>query len=122
MQTTDLHPEVARLADEAMAHAARAVEDGVNGAAEQLRDVLHAELDRVGTTVGLLDAFELTPTLRAARLARIKVDEDYLSRPDDHRLLATVLVPVFAATAFYERRMRLLNAGRGGASTTACPS
>lgn len=109
---------VAELADAASAHAC-GVEDGIADAAEKLRDTLVAELDRVGTTVGLLDAFELTPELRAARLARIKVDEDDMPNPRDRRTLAAVLVPVFAATAFYERRMRKLNAGRAGASTTA---
>lgn len=109
---------LAELADATCAHAV-GVEDGITGAAEHLRDALVAELVRAGTSVGLLDGFDLPPDLRAARRLRILLEEDRLPFERDRRLLATALVPVFAATAFYERRLRKLNALRGGASTPA---
>lgn len=109
---------VAELADAASAHAC-GVEDGITGAAEQLRDALAAELDRAGTTVGLLDAFDLPPALRHARRLRILIEEDRLPFPRDRRLLATALVPVFGATAFWERRMRKLNPPPTSASNAA---
>ena len=109
---------IAEIADAVGAHAC-GVEDGIAGAAELLRDALAAELVRAGTTVGLLGGFDLPPDLRAARRLRILTEEDRLPFECDRQLLATALVPVFAATAFYERRLRRLNALRGDASTPA---
>lgn len=106
------------VADAASAHAV-GVEDGIAGAAEQLRDALAAELDRAGTTVGLLDAFDLPPALRDARRLRILIEEDRLPFPRDRRLLATALVPVFGATVFWERRLRKLNPPPTSASNAA---
>ena len=78
--------------------------DPSGGAVRNLRAALLSELDRVGTTVGLIDEFDFPEALRLTWAHSIQVEE-FRGR-GDQRLQSALLVRVFMGAAYWEQRLK----------------
>ena len=74
------------------------------GAVRNLRAALLSELDRVGTTVGLIDEFDFPEALRLTWAHSIQVEE-FRGR-GDQRLQSALLVRVFMGAAYWEQTLK----------------